>query len=109
MIILLSILFFRNSISGKMTFVYFKKKEVSYYLFFMFIAFLMGSLHIEGSFLSYGTTELKRTLISFSPIFYLLLISFITINFINSKKEFDQTLKFIWILTILLVMYGFVR
>ncbi len=79
-------------------------------LFLLFaIALALGLLHVDGSLLSYGTTEIKRSVIAFLPIFYLVVMYLLVMNFLPNEIAAQALLRALTILTTLLATYGLIR
>ncbi|NVM03276.1 MAG: hypothetical protein HWN67_13125 [Candidatus Helarchaeota archaeon] len=106
---LATLLLIKKLLRKKLTFVGIQYKEVNLYIFLMIFALINGFLHVSGSYLSFGPTEFLRPIIVFMPFFYFISMYLLTVNVIESKLDLERIFNFIWVLTILLIIYSIYR
>ena len=79
------------------------------YLFFFALAIAIGLLHVEGSVLGYGPTELRWVIVATMPIAYFLAVFLLIVNVVETRQQTERLIRWLDRFTFGLIIYGVVR
>ncbi len=80
--------------------------ELLFLSLFSVWAFVWGWVHVFGNLLGYGPTDLLRPVVIFQVFLYFLAAYLLTLNWLNSQKDWQVAVRWLKWLTSLLVLYG---
>jgi len=104
-----SVLMWRKWRSGALNLSFGNWRGVPLYLFFFALAIAIGLLHVDGSVLGYGPTELRWVIVATMPIAYFLAIFLLIVNIVETRQQTERMIKWLDRFTFGLIIYGVVR
>jgi hypothetical protein len=103
------VLLWRKWRSGMLNLSFGNWQGVPLYLFFLALAIAIGLLHVEGSVLGYGPTELRWVVIAAMPIAYFLAVFLLIVNIVEKRQHVERLMTWLDRFTFGLIIYGVVR